>query len=121
MLNAIKNWTPLQWLGVLLVLNGVVTGSVNELTDLFGNVWAKHLLSVANMGSSFCGGLVTMFGGQASQGDQVKAVLAMPGVEHMDINEKANATLAAIAIDPKVNKIRPTAEAMDAVTATAKG
>lgn len=116
--NAIRNATPLQILGAVLVLNSALTGSLNELTDLFGQVWAKHLLSIATVGSGVCGGLVTMFGGQ---GAQVKNVLAMKGVENIDINGQANQTLAALAVDPAVNKIRPTAAALESVTATAKG
>lgn len=110
--------TPMQIVGIILLANGVVTGSVNEMTDLIGAVWAKHLVSFAIMGSGFCGGLVTMFGGQ---GYQVKSVLAMPGIEKISVNGTANATLAQMAVDPKQDKIAPTPAAMTEVAATAKG
>jgi hypothetical protein len=113
----LKNITPMQIVGIVLLANGVITGSVNEMTDLIGAIWAKHLVSLAIMGSGFCGGLVTMFGGQ---GYQVKSVLAMPGVEKIDVNGQASAALATIAMDPNQNKIAPTPAAMDKVTATAK-
>jgi hypothetical protein len=112
--------TPMQIVGIILLANGVITGSVNEMTDLIGAVWAKHLISLAIMGSGFCGGLVTMFGGQPDQATQVKSVLAMPGVEKIDINGLANAILAKMAVDPAQNKIAPTPAAMDQVAATAK-
>jgi hypothetical protein len=115
-----KKLTPMQIVGIVLLANGVITGSVNEMTDLIGSVWAKHLVSLASMGSGFCGGLVTMFGGNPTQEAQVKSVLAMPGVEKIDINGLANAVLAKLAVDPNVNKIAPTPAAMADVTATAK-
>lgn len=109
--------TPMQIVGIILIVNGVLTGSVNEMTDLLGAVWAKHVVSIAVMGSGICGGFVTMFGGQ---GYQVRSVLAMPGVEKLDVNGLAGATLATMAVDPAQNKISPTPAAMDKVTATAK-
>jgi hypothetical protein len=112
--------TPMQIVGIILLANGVVTGSVNEMTDLIGAVWAKHLISIAIMGSGFCGGLVTMFGGVPSQEAQMKSVLAMPGIEKIDVNGLASAVLAKMAIDPTINKIAPTTAAIDKVTATAK-
>lgn len=110
-------FTPMQIVGIILLANSVITGSVNEMTDLMGAVWAKHLVSLAIMGSGFCGGLVTMFGGQ---GYQVKSVLAMDGVEKIDVNGLANSMLAKMAVDPAQNKIAPTPAAMDTVAATAK-
>lgn len=113
----VYKFTPMQIVGIILIANGVITGSVNELTDLFGAVWAKHLFSLAVMGSGFCGGLVTMFGGQSYQ---LKSVAAMPGVEKIDVNGLANGALATMAVDPNQNKIAPTPAAMETVTATAK-
>jgi hypothetical protein len=112
------NITPLQWIGIVLIVNGAITGSVNEMTDLVGAVWAHHAVSIATIGSGICGGLVTMFGGQ---GSQVRNVLAMPGVENMKVNAQANPTLAAIAVDPSQTKIAPTPEAKAIVTELAKG
>jgi hypothetical protein len=114
------NPSPMQIVGIILIVNGVLTGSVNEMTDLFGAVWAKHVISLAVIGSGICGGFVTMFGRAPDQASQVRSVLAMPGVEKIDINGLANATLATMAIDPAQNKIAPTPAAMDKVAATAK-
>lgn len=106
----------MQIIGIVLIINGALTGSVNEMTDLLGAVWAKHIVSIAVIGSGICGGFVTMFGGQ---GYQLKSVLAMPGVEKIDVNGQAGATLATIAVDPLQNKIAPTPAAMAQVTETA--
>jgi len=109
--------TPLQIIGIVLIINGALTGSVNEMTDLLGAVWAKHVVSLAVIGSGICGGLVTMFGGQ---GSQIKRVLAMPGVEKISVNGQANSVLATMAVDPAVDKIAPTQAALQEVSATAK-
>lgn len=123
--------TPLQIVGIILIVNGALSGSVGELTDLLGPVWAKHILSIAVIGSGICGGFVTMFGGTGTQIRNVvadpqaqealvKAVLAMRGVEKININAQANTVLATMAVDPAINKIAPTQASMQEVTATAK-
>jgi hypothetical protein len=112
------NLTPLQWIGIVLIVNGVVTGSVNELTDLLGATWAHHAVSLATIGSGICGGLVTMFGGQ---GAQIRNVAAMPGVEAIRVNAQANSTLASIAVDTTQSKVTPLPEAKRTVEAVAQG
>lgn len=110
--------TPLQIIGIVLIINGALIGSVTQLTDLFGPQVAKYIVSLASLGNSIFGGIVTMISGQ---GAQIKNVLAMPGVEKIDVNGMANSTLASIAVDPTVDKIAPTPAAQESVQATAKG
>lgn len=116
-MKTLQSLTPLQIIGIILIINGVLTGSVNEMTDLLGAVVAKHVVSLAVIGSGICGGFVTMFGGQSSQ---IRNVLAMPGIEKISVNGQANSALATIAVDPAANKIGPTPAAVQEVTATAK-
>lgn len=122
--------TPLQIIGIVLIVNGALIGSVAQLTDLFGPGVAKIVISVATLGNSIFGGIVTMLSGQATQirnvvGDPqaqealIKAVLGMRGVESIAVNGRASQTLAAIAVDPNVDKIAPTQSAMESVTRTA--
>lgn len=111
------NLTPLQIIGIILAVNGALTGATAQLTDLFGPVIAKDIVSIASLGSAILGGIITSISGQASQ---VKNVLAMPGIEHIAVNGQANQALAAVAVDPSVDKIAPTQAAMAAVTQTAK-
>ena len=110
------NLTPLQIMGILLVINGALIGSTAQLTDIMGPSMAHIIVSVASLINSILGGIVTMFSGQSAQ---VKNVLAMPGVDHISINAQANQTLSAIAVDPAVDKIAPTPAAMVDVTKTA--
>lgn len=111
------NLTPLQIIGIVLVINGALIGSTAQLTDLFGPMIAKYIISIASLGNSIFGGIVTMISGQ---GSQIKNVLAMPGVENITVNRQANAALATIAVDPAQDKISPTLSAQDTVAATAK-
>jgi hypothetical protein len=117
-MNSLKSLTTLQWLGVTLVINGALIGSTAQLTDLMGAHWAHIIVSVCSLGNSVLGGIVTMFSGQ---GTQVLNVKAMAGVDHIDVNEKANPTLAKIAMDPNEDKIAPTLAAQAQVAAIAKG
>lgn len=117
-MEALKNITALQWIGIVLIVNGVLTGSVNEMTDLLGAVWAKHIVSLCVMGSGICGGLITMFGGQ---GAMIKNVAAMPGVERITVNGNANQTLAQAASIDGVSKVYPVPQATDTVSRIAKG
>lgn len=110
------NLTPLQIIGIILAVNGALTGATAQLTDLFGPVVAKDIVSVASLGSAILGGIIASISGQASQ---IRNVLAMPGVEKIDVNGQANATLATIAVDKTVDKIAPTPAARTEVQAIA--
>lgn len=111
------NLTPLQIIGIVLAINGGLIGATAQLTDLFGPMVAKDIVSIASLGNLILGGIITAISGQASQ---IKNVLAMPGVERISVNSQANAALATIAVDPTANKIAPTPAALQEVTATAK-
>lgn len=138
--------TRQQMFGIAIVVLSVLIGSTAQLTDLFGSGVAKIIISFATMANSILGGVQTIMGGQQGQvrdvmnttdggqklldsmlaqpGGQdtvVRQVLNMPGVDKVDVNEKASPELAQLAIDSTVNKISPTPEAMDAVTKTAEG
>jgi hypothetical protein len=126
-MNPLKNITLLGWLGIIILFNTTLIGGASQLGDLSLSVAAvKAILAIATLGNGFLGGLVTLFSTSANmaksvdQGTLVKSVLAMDGVQHIDVNAKASQTLAAIAVDPNVNKIAPTPAAMQEVTATAK-
>jgi hypothetical protein len=56
----------------------------------------------------------------ASQTAQVRAVQAMPGVEQITVNAKANPDLAVMAASTTDAKVVPTPEAAQAVAMTAK-
>lgn len=98
-------------LGALMVAN-------TQLTDLFGPTLAKSIGSAAGLLNLMLGSALMAVTGQ---GSDIKNVLNMPGVESIKVNEKANQTLAVMAVDPLENKIAPTISAMNAVNNTAKG
>lgn len=107
-----------QLLGISIGVLGVLMISTANLTDLFGPTVARLIVSTAAMLNAILGAVVTAVSGQSST---VKEVLAMPGVAHIDVNAQANQTLAALAVDPTVNKIAPAPHAAEEVQAIAKG
>ena len=123
-MSTLKNITPLQWLGILLVINGAMIGSTAQLTDLFGPNVVKIIVAVCSLGNSIGGGLVTFLSGQ---GSLVKTVAAMTGEDgkpavRVGINANAGSNLAAIAVDPaQPNVGGTTAGVQEALKAIAKG
>lgn len=79
-------------------------GNAADLVTLFGATGAKLIVAGASIGAGIGGIFLGMVTGQASL---VKDVRSMPGVEGITVNNKANATLAAIAVDPKEDKVAP--------------
>lgn len=112
------NITRNQWIAIAILILSVNMGATTQLTDLFGAGVAKTIVSLSSLGSSILAGIQLILGGQ---GTQVKDVLAMPGIQKIDVNAMANPTLAAIAVDPRQDKISPTPAAQSVVEATAKG
>ena len=106
-----------QIISIVGAILSVLMISTTQLTDLFGTGVAKSIVSVAGLGNLVLQSIMTAI---TSQGSQVRDVLAMPGVEKINVNAAANQTLAAIAIDPNVDKIAPTQAALQQVTQTAK-
>lgn len=107
-----------QIIATTIAILGVLMVSTSQLTDLFGPTATKSIVSVASLLNSILGATLAVI---TSQGGQVRDVLAMPGVEKIDVNAKANSTLAAIAVDPTVDKISPTPAAQAQVAAIAQG
>lgn len=86
--------------------------SNTQLSDLFGDGIAKKIVSAAALINLILQGITAALTGQSQM---VKQVLDMPGVAKIDVNSSANKTLAALAVDPTVDKIAPTPEAVYAV------
>jgi len=117
-MEQVRGITFLQWLGIALIIDGTLTSSLNELTDMFGSVWAHHIVSLTSILSSIAGGMVTMFGGQAAM---IRNVAGMPGVDAIKVNAQANQTLATIAVDHTTPKVEVLPEAKIAVAQAARG
>lgn len=91
-----------------------------QLTDLFGSTVAKDVTSLAGLVNLMINAVMVALTGNMSQDAQVKQVLAMPGVEKLDVNSKASPALARLAVDPNVDKISPTPASVAQVTQTAQ-
>ena len=112
------NLTRNQWFAISgAVLSAIVT-STTYFTDMFGAKIAHEIVGTAGFLNMIVAAVAAIMTGQ---GQQVKDVLAMPGVDSLTVNARANKTLASIATDPKQDKIMPTAAAASTVAKTAKG
>ena len=118
MLKLLKSLTPTQWIILYLATAGVINGSAAQLTEWFGPNVAHDIISVFAFSQTLIGAWAVALTGQ---GAQIKSVLAMPGVENIDVNAKANPTLAAIAVDPALKNIAPLQKDEAAVAQIAKG
>lgn len=99
----LKNVTPLQWIGIIILFNTTLLGSASQLGDLSLSAQSvKAVLAVATLGNGFLGGLVTMFGGQGNMTRTVANFTGDDGRPAVRVNVSANAgpTLAAAAVDP---------------------
>lgn len=108
-----------QILSIVIAVLGVLVASTSQLTDLVGPALTKDIVSISTLLMSVLSSIGAIISGQ---GSQIAAVNAMPGVEHIIVNEKANSTLATMAVssDPSNSKIEATPQAQRAVEATAR-
>ena len=112
------NVTGKQWIQIIGVVISVLMVSTAQLTELLGPSLAKTIVTIAGLLNMLLQGITVAL---TTQTAQVKDVLAMPGIDKINVNAAANQALAQIAVDPNVNKIGPTAGAAQQVEATAKG
>jgi hypothetical protein len=111
------NITIKQWFQIVSSsVAGLITGAA-LLNPLFGQALSLKIVAGLGIVNIIVGSVGTALSGQK---DTVQEVLDMKGVERIRVNKDANATLAALAMDPTVDKISPTDEARTVVAATAK-
>jgi len=94
-----------QVLAITLAILSVLSGSTAQLTDLLGVGEAKVVISIASLAMSVISSVLAVL---SSQGNIIKDVAAMPGVEKITVNTSASQALAAVATDaaqPKVGAV----------------
>ena len=116
------NLNTAQKLALTIGILGFVAAGGTQLTDIFSPLGSvaplivKEIVSLAGFASGIMGIVLSFTTGQ---GSQLAAVQQMPGVEKILVNEKANTTLATMAVDTTQPKVEAIPEAKAAVTATA--
>lgn len=111
----------MNWKLVLSILSSINGGFITGAA-LFNPILGQELALKFISGLGILQIIVSSLNSNLStQANTVKEVAAYPGVQKITVNEQANSTLAAIAIDPKADKIAPTPAALEAVTKTAEG
>lgn len=97
---------------------GLITGAA-LLQTLFGQDTSLKIVAVLGIIGIIINSVGAAISGNLSQDQQVKQVLDMKGVERLRVNADASPELAALAMNPNINKISPTEEARSVVAATA--
>jgi hypothetical protein len=112
------NIQPKQWFQIISgSVSGLITGAA-LLNPLFGQENALMIVAGLGIVNIILTSVGTALSGQAQL---VKDVAKMPGIEKITVNEKANSTLASVAVDPTVDKVAPIRADMDIVSQTARG
>lgn len=112
------NIQPKQWFAIISgFVSSMITGAA-LLNPLFGETLALKIVAVLGITNLALNSVQTAVTGQAAL---IKDVANMAGVEKITVNEKANPTLASVAVDPTVDKVAPTRQDMDTVSQTARG
>lgn len=107
-----------QWLQIIGIVFGAVVASSALWTQLFGSGTSQVIISVTGFLTTVLSGVTYVLTGQ---GQQVRDVAAMPGVQTITVNSSANQTLAQIAVDQSQSKVQPSAASANTVQQTAKG
>lgn len=102
--------TSAQKVALAISILGFLAGAGSQLTDIlsplgtYAPLIVKEIVSLAGFAVGIMGIIQTNLTGQAAQ---IKNVAAMPGVEKIVTNQRANATLTAIADDDAQPKVQP--------------
>lgn len=110
-------YNPGQVLAVSVGILAALATASQQLTTLFGAGGATMITAACTLLVLILSVPLTML---FSQTQQVKSVMAMPGIEGVSVNRQATPALAALAIDPTQDKIAPVAGDSQAVQSTAK-
>lgn len=116
--HSMLNIQPKQWIQITSTILASLITSAALFETLLGQQVAIKLIAALGIMNIVVGSIGTAVSGQAQL---VKDVAAMPGVERISINQNANPTLAAVAVDPTQDKVAPTRADMDVVAQTARG
>lgn len=106
-----------QVLSIIIAVLGVWVASATQLNELVGPTMTKVIIAGSTLTMTTLAAVNAVL---QSQGSQLIAVQAMPGVEKIVVNSKANATLATMTVDPVQSKMEAMPGAQGAVEATAR-
>ena len=113
------NITRNQWLAIAGVVLSALMTSTAFLTDTFGATLAHSIIGGAGFINMILNGVVVILTGQ---GQQIRDVAAMPGVDRVSINAQASVAAASVAVDPAQTKVGPSSpDVRAALVKTAQG
>lgn len=108
-----------QVISIIIAVLSVLMVSGAQLNDLIGASASKTVVSLAGLLNLILGSVMAAISGNLTQPQQVQQVLNMKGIDRISVNALAPPSVAAMAVNPDINKIAPTAGAQDAVEAIA--
>lgn len=112
------NFTSKQWFQIVSGVNGGLITGAALLQTLFGQDLTLKIVAALGIIGIIINSVGTAVSGQ---GNLVRDVAAMPGVERITVNTSASQALAQVATDPAQAKVGTTPQDRPAVMATAKG
>lgn len=106
-MDAIKNLTIMQWIGIVLGVNGLLTASAPQLTVLFGAASIPYIQAIATLGSGVLGVVIAVIGSPTSQLRNVANLVGDDGkpAVRINVNPNADAKVAATALDPALPNV----------------
>jgi hypothetical protein len=113
--------TSKQWFQIISGIIGSLITAAALLQTLFGQDLTIKIVAVLGIANIVLSSVGAVLSGPDNQQTQIRNVLAMPGVEKLEVNDKASQTLASMAVNPVIDKIGPTAATEAKVTQIAKG
>ena len=102
------NITSKQWFQIISGINGGLITGAALLQTLFGQNLTIQIVAGLGIFGIILNSVGAALSGADSQETQVKNVLAMPGVQNIEVNSRATPALAKLAVDPTQDKIAPT-------------
>jgi|SRR5882672_3409762 len=111
------NITSKQWFQIFTSVNSGLITSAALMQTLFGQDLTLKIVAVLGILNIIVGAVGASLSGQAGL---VRDVRAMDGVQNIEVNAKANPTLAQMAVDSSEAKISITPGAQAQVVATAR-
>jgi hypothetical protein len=107
-----------QVLSIAIAVLSVLAVATSQLTNIFGAGIANEIVAVAGLLNTVLSSVMAVM---TSQGSLVRSVAAMDGVENIDVNRKANKTLANVVLDKNVDKVNAVQSDEAAIKKTAEG
>lgn len=106
-----------QWIAIIILALGLISGATGQMTDIFGAGPAKSIASAASFMSSFVAGVQIILGGQGQQIQDVRNIAVGPsGAVAISAQKALIEATSAVAQDKTIPKSDDAKDALIAAT-----